>query len=273
MRHRILRHTVHTCIRWITNYKITNWLRRNENLQASRWATVSSFYLSRWYCTLEPLRDDVRITVLTNNTRLMILTRIHTGHEGVDESVPELSNGMCGCVEVKSLETAVGHIPCTLMKSSHIMRISKALLSKLSPPQVEKVCGSQAAGHMMPSAYPTTSHAATSVSPAASVTNSDRSPAASLPSAGLAAHQRPQQQSRRWVTYCTSDEIKDKEVLLTAQKNLLMFPCSCVILYLFNPPGHSFLKGREEIRVAAWKNCQGKFTSISWALSCYQRVK
>ncbi|XP_035509238.1 glypican-5-like [Morone saxatilis] len=61
---------------------------------------------------------------------------------------------------------------------------------------VEKVCGPQAAGPMMPSANPTVSHVTTSVSPATSLT-SERSSVTSTPSAGLAAHQRLLQQSRR----------------------------------------------------------------------------
>ncbi|XP_076580092.1 glypican-5-like [Chaetodon auriga] len=58
---------------------------------------------------------------------------------------------------------------------------------------VEKVCGSQAVGPMMPSTNPTTLHATASVSPPTSVT-SERSPVTSTHSA---AHQRLQQQSRR----------------------------------------------------------------------------
>ncbi|XP_070688808.1 glypican-5-like [Pempheris klunzingeri] len=61
---------------------------------------------------------------------------------------------------------------------------------------VEKVCGPQAAGPMMPSANPTTSLATTSVSPGTSETP-ERSPVTSSPSVGLAAHQRLQLQSRR----------------------------------------------------------------------------
>ncbi|XP_044055514.1 glypican-5-like isoform X2 [Siniperca chuatsi] len=58
---------------------------------------------------------------------------------------------------------------------------------------VEKVCGSQAAGPLMPSANPTTSDVTASVSPATSVT-SQSSPVTSPPSVG---HQRLQLQSRR----------------------------------------------------------------------------
>ncbi|XP_029284745.1 glypican-5-like isoform X3 [Cottoperca gobio] len=61
---------------------------------------------------------------------------------------------------------------------------------------VEKVCGPQAAGPMMPSANPTGSHVTASVSPSTSVT-SGRSNVTSPPSAGPAAHQRLQPQSRR----------------------------------------------------------------------------
>ncbi|XP_059197643.1 glypican-5-like [Centropristis striata] len=61
---------------------------------------------------------------------------------------------------------------------------------------VEKVCGPQAAGPMMPSTNPTTSHITTSVSPSTSVT-SERSNVTSPASVGPAAHQRLQPQSRR----------------------------------------------------------------------------
>ncbi|TDH08824.1 hypothetical protein EPR50_G00101900 [Perca flavescens] len=61
---------------------------------------------------------------------------------------------------------------------------------------VEKVCGPQAAGPMMPSANPTTLHVTPSVSPSTSVT-SERSNGTSPPSARPAAHQRLQPQSRR----------------------------------------------------------------------------
>ncbi|KAI3368538.1 hypothetical protein L3Q82_025546, partial [Scortum barcoo] len=58
---------------------------------------------------------------------------------------------------------------------------------------VEKVCGPQAAGPIMPSANPTTSQFTTTVSPATSVT-SERSPVTLAPAA---AHQRLQLQSQR----------------------------------------------------------------------------
>ncbi|XP_036971101.1 glypican-5-like isoform X1 [Acanthopagrus latus] len=61
---------------------------------------------------------------------------------------------------------------------------------------VEKVCGPHAAGPIMPSANPTTSHVTASVSPATSLT-SERSPVTSPPSAGPSAHQHLQQQPRR----------------------------------------------------------------------------
>lgn len=152
------------------------------------------------------------------------------------------------------------------MKSSHIISLSKAPLCKVSLPQVEKVCGSQAAGPMMPSANPTTSHVTTSVSPATSVA-SDRSPATSPPSVGPAAHQRLQQQSRRWVTYIWWDERDGGTFCSKAKSIYTCFPalvCFCI------PPGHSFLKVLEETRVAAWKNCQGKFISISFTMNYYQ---
>ncbi|XP_038571170.1 glypican-5-like isoform X1 [Micropterus salmoides] len=60
---------------------------------------------------------------------------------------------------------------------------------------VEKVCGSQGTGPVMPSASPTTSHSTISVSPATSVT-SDRSPVTLPPAVG---HQHLQLQSRRSV--------------------------------------------------------------------------
>ncbi|XP_034387441.1 glypican-5-like [Cyclopterus lumpus] len=60
---------------------------------------------------------------------------------------------------------------------------------------VEKVCGPQAAGPMMQSANPASSHL-TSLSPFPSVT-SERSNVTSPPSVGPLAHQRPQSQSRR----------------------------------------------------------------------------
>ncbi|XP_032381654.1 glypican-5 isoform X1 [Etheostoma spectabile] len=61
---------------------------------------------------------------------------------------------------------------------------------------VEKVCGPQAAGPMMPSANPTTSHVKTSESPSTSVT-SGRFNVTLPPSVGPPAHQRLQPQSRR----------------------------------------------------------------------------
>lgn len=87
-----------------------------------------------------------------------------------------------------------------------IISLSRAPICKLSLLKVDKVCGSQAAGPMMLSANPTSSHVTTSVSPDVAVT-SERTFTTLHSSVGPAAHQR---QSRRWAAFIWWDETQKK---------------------------------------------------------------
>lgn len=97
-----------------------------------------------------------------------------------------------------TLATSSGHNSMELALLAVRNHVNDAILhAQLHGPRitatVEKVCGPQGSDPIMPSLYPTTSHATTSVTPVASVT-SERS--ASPPSVGSAAHQRLQIQLR-----------------------------------------------------------------------------